>query len=91
MVGNAQLKLQLTYDNVTKQALKPCPCIKALMFDDLFCFRDHVQWTEEELEDARQKAKENSAVRIPLKEQGGSTIIQKYLCWITANDPYSVE
>ncbi|KAM3861981.1 tRNA N(3)-cytidine methyltransferase METTL8, mitochondrial [Diretmus argenteus] len=31
---------------------------------------DHVQWTAEEKENARQKAEENSCVRIPSKEQG---------------------
>ncbi|XP_071378883.1 tRNA N(3)-methylcytidine methyltransferase METTL8, mitochondrial [Centroberyx affinis] len=31
---------------------------------------DHVQWTEEEKENARQKAEENSRVQIPLQEQG---------------------
>uniref|UniRef100_A0A667Z5F2 tRNA N(3)-cytidine methyltransferase n=1 Tax=Myripristis murdjan TaxID=586833 RepID=A0A667Z5F2_9TELE len=40
--------------------------------DDIFKHNmwDHVQWTEEEKETARQKAKENSCVRIPLNEQG---------------------
>lgn len=36
----------------------------------MLCFRDHVQWSDEEKEKARQKAEENSSVRIPLKEQG---------------------
>lgn len=40
-----------------------------------FIFRDHVEWTEEEKEDAQQKAKENSSIRIPLKEQGGSIFL----------------
>uniref|UniRef100_A0AAQ4QMD6 tRNA N(3)-cytidine methyltransferase n=1 Tax=Gasterosteus aculeatus aculeatus TaxID=481459 RepID=A0AAQ4QMD6_GASAC len=40
--------------------------------DDIFKHNmwDHVQWTEEEKENARQKAKENSSTQIPLKEQG---------------------
>ncbi|KAM8854676.1 tRNA N(3)-cytidine methyltransferase METTL8, mitochondrial isoform 1-T2 [Spinachia spinachia] len=40
--------------------------------DDIFKHNmwDHVQWTEEEKETARQKAKENSSTQIPLKEQG---------------------
>lgn len=33
------------------------------------CLRDHVQWTEEEREKARQKAEENSKEKIPLEEQ----------------------
>lgn len=61
------------------------------MFYDLFYFRDHVEWTEEEKEDARQKAKENSSIRIPLKEQGGSILIHKYLSWIMEKKPYFVE
>uniref|UniRef100_A0A1A8I9A7 tRNA N(3)-cytidine methyltransferase n=1 Tax=Nothobranchius kuhntae TaxID=321403 RepID=A0A1A8I9A7_NOTKU len=31
---------------------------------------DHVQWTEEDKENARQKAEENSRTRLPLPEQG---------------------
>lgn len=61
------------------------------MFRDLFYFRDHVEWTEEEKEEARQKAKKNSSIRIPLKEQGGRILIHKYLRWIMENDPYFVE
>lgn len=61
------------------------------MFYDLFGFRDHVEWTEEEKEDARQKAKENSSIRIPLKEQGWSISIHKYLSWIIENEHYFVE
>ncbi|XP_067459650.1 mRNA N(3)-methylcytidine methyltransferase METTL8 isoform X1 [Thunnus thynnus] len=40
--------------------------------DDIFKHNmwDHVQWTEEDKENARQKAEENSSVQIPLKEQG---------------------
>ncbi|XP_040912434.1 mRNA N(3)-methylcytidine methyltransferase METTL8 [Toxotes jaculatrix] len=40
--------------------------------DDIFKHNmwDHVQWTEEDKENARQKARENSCVQIPLKEQG---------------------
>ncbi|XP_067459651.1 mRNA N(3)-methylcytidine methyltransferase METTL8 isoform X2 [Thunnus thynnus] len=39
--------------------------------DDIFKHNmwDHVQWTEEDKENARQKAEENSSVQIPLKEQ----------------------
>ncbi|KAM9344091.1 tRNA N(3)-cytidine methyltransferase METTL8, mitochondrial isoform 2-T4 [Pholidichthys leucotaenia] len=39
--------------------------------DDIFQHNmwDHVQWTEEDRENAFQKAKENSSVRLPLKEQ----------------------
>uniref|UniRef100_A0A673YRS0 tRNA N(3)-cytidine methyltransferase n=1 Tax=Salmo trutta TaxID=8032 RepID=A0A673YRS0_SALTR len=36
----------------------------------LLCFRDHVKWSEEEKEKARQKADDNSSLRIPLEEQG---------------------
>ncbi|XP_034069245.1 mRNA N(3)-methylcytidine methyltransferase METTL8 [Gymnodraco acuticeps] len=40
--------------------------------DDIFKHNmwDHVQWTEEDKENARQKAKENSCTQIPLEEQG---------------------
>ncbi|GLD67535.1 methyltransferase-like protein 8 isoform X1 [Lates japonicus] len=40
--------------------------------DDIFKHNmwDHVQWTEEDKENARQKAQENSCVQIPLREQG---------------------
>ncbi|XP_039884054.1 mRNA N(3)-methylcytidine methyltransferase METTL8 [Simochromis diagramma] len=40
--------------------------------DDIFKHNmwDHVQWTEEDKENARQKAEENSTVRLPLNEQG---------------------
>ncbi|KAM9850739.1 tRNA N(3)-cytidine methyltransferase METTL8, mitochondrial [Aulostomus maculatus] len=40
--------------------------------DDIFKHNvwDHVQWTEEDKENARQKVVENSSVRIPLKEGG---------------------
>ncbi|XP_070832649.1 tRNA N(3)-methylcytidine methyltransferase METTL8, mitochondrial [Chaetodon trifascialis] len=40
--------------------------------DDIFKHNmwDHVQWTEEDKENARQKAEENSCVKIPFKEQG---------------------
>lgn len=35
----------------------------------LLCFRDHVQWTDEERERAQQKAEENSKHKIPAEEQ----------------------
>uniref|UniRef100_A0A3Q4AER9 tRNA N(3)-cytidine methyltransferase n=1 Tax=Mola mola TaxID=94237 RepID=A0A3Q4AER9_MOLML len=40
--------------------------------DDIFKHNmwDHIQWTEEDKENARLKAEENSSVQIPLKEQG---------------------
>ncbi|XP_034417861.1 mRNA N(3)-methylcytidine methyltransferase METTL8 [Cyclopterus lumpus] len=40
--------------------------------DDIFKHNmwDHVQWTEEDKENARKKAKENSCTHIPLEEQG---------------------
>ncbi|XP_068186172.1 tRNA N(3)-methylcytidine methyltransferase METTL8, mitochondrial isoform X2 [Antennarius striatus] len=40
--------------------------------DDIFKHNmwDHVQWTEEDRENFRQKAEENSCIQIPLKEQG---------------------
>ncbi|XP_018540302.1 mRNA N(3)-methylcytidine methyltransferase METTL8 isoform X1 [Lates calcarifer] len=40
--------------------------------DDIFKHNmwDHVQWTEEDKENARKKAQENSCVQIPLREQG---------------------
>uniref|UniRef100_A0A665W1Q5 tRNA N(3)-cytidine methyltransferase n=1 Tax=Echeneis naucrates TaxID=173247 RepID=A0A665W1Q5_ECHNA len=40
--------------------------------DDIFKHNmwDHVQWTEEDKEKARQKAKDNSCAQIPLNEQG---------------------
>uniref|UniRef100_A0A7N8WZ63 tRNA N(3)-cytidine methyltransferase n=1 Tax=Mastacembelus armatus TaxID=205130 RepID=A0A7N8WZ63_9TELE len=40
--------------------------------DDIFNHNmwDHVQWTEDDKEKARQRAEENSSVQIPLKEQG---------------------
>ncbi|XP_034740961.1 mRNA N(3)-methylcytidine methyltransferase METTL8 isoform X1 [Etheostoma cragini] len=40
--------------------------------DDIFKHNmwDHVQWTEEDEENAQQKAKENAFVKIPLEEQG---------------------
>nr|XP_046261211.1 mRNA N(3)-methylcytidine methyltransferase METTL8 isoform X2 [Scatophagus argus] len=40
--------------------------------DDIFKHNmwDHVQWTEEEKENARLKAEENSCIQIPLNEQG---------------------
>ncbi|XP_014867388.1 PREDICTED: methyltransferase-like protein 8 [Poecilia mexicana] len=40
--------------------------------DDIFKHNmwDHVQWTKEDQEAARQKAEENSSIRLPLKEQG---------------------
>ncbi|XP_034549594.1 mRNA N(3)-methylcytidine methyltransferase METTL8 [Notolabrus celidotus] len=43
--------------------------------DDIFKHNmwDHVQWTEEEKENARQKAEENSCEQIPLTEQGKFT------------------
>ncbi|XP_051259413.1 mRNA N(3)-methylcytidine methyltransferase METTL8 [Dicentrarchus labrax] len=31
---------------------------------------DHIQWTEEDKENARRKAEENSSIQIPLREQG---------------------
>ncbi|XP_045910354.1 mRNA N(3)-methylcytidine methyltransferase METTL8 isoform X4 [Micropterus dolomieu] len=43
--------------------------------DDIFKHNmwDHVQWTELDKENARQKAEENSCVQIPLKEQGAKS------------------
>ncbi|XP_041663194.1 mRNA N(3)-methylcytidine methyltransferase METTL8 [Cheilinus undulatus] len=43
--------------------------------DDIFKHNmwDHVQWTEEDEENARQKTEENSCVQIPLTEQGKFT------------------
>ncbi|XP_042351117.1 mRNA N(3)-methylcytidine methyltransferase METTL8 [Plectropomus leopardus] len=40
--------------------------------DDMFKHNmwDHVQWTEEDKENARQRAEENSSIQIPLEEQG---------------------
>ncbi|XP_056244814.1 mRNA N(3)-methylcytidine methyltransferase METTL8 [Seriola aureovittata] len=40
--------------------------------DDIFKHNmwDHVQWSEEDKENAQQKAQENSCVKIPLNEQG---------------------
>ncbi|XP_072253164.1 tRNA N(3)-methylcytidine methyltransferase METTL8, mitochondrial isoform X2 [Leuresthes tenuis] len=40
--------------------------------DDIFKHNmwDHVQWTEEDKENARQKVQENSSVQLPLTEQG---------------------
>ncbi|XP_014900891.1 tRNA N(3)-cytidine methyltransferase METTL8, mitochondrial isoform X1 [Poecilia latipinna] len=40
--------------------------------DDIFKHNmwDHVQWTKKDQEAARQKAEENSSIRLPLKEQG---------------------
>ncbi|XP_074515424.1 tRNA N(3)-cytidine methyltransferase METTL8, mitochondrial [Sebastes fasciatus] len=40
--------------------------------DDIFKHNmwDHVQWTEEDKENARQKAEENSCIQIPIEEQG---------------------
>ncbi|XP_008397717.1 tRNA N(3)-cytidine methyltransferase METTL8, mitochondrial isoform X2 [Poecilia reticulata] len=40
--------------------------------DDIFKHNmwDHVQWTKEDQEAARQKAEENSSIRLPLTEQG---------------------
>lgn len=38
-------------------------------FNNALYFRDHVQWTEEEKQNARQKAEENSCVQIALNEQ----------------------
>lgn len=40
----------------------------------LHFLRDHVQWTEEDKENARQKAEENSCVQIPVKEQGKNVL-----------------
>lgn len=37
-----------------------------------------MQWTEEDKENARQKAEENSSVQIPLKEQGKNVFPQNY-------------
>ncbi|XP_011608093.1 tRNA N(3)-cytidine methyltransferase METTL8, mitochondrial isoform X1 [Takifugu rubripes] len=39
--------------------------------DDIFKHNmwDHIQWSEEDIENARQKAEENSSIRIPLQEQ----------------------
>ncbi|KAM9709385.1 tRNA N(3)-cytidine methyltransferase METTL8, mitochondrial isoform 1-T1 [Menidia menidia] len=40
--------------------------------DDIFKHNmwDHVEWTDEDKENAQQKAQENASVQIPLKEQG---------------------
>ncbi|XP_026232728.1 mRNA N(3)-methylcytidine methyltransferase METTL8 isoform X2 [Anabas testudineus] len=49
--------------------------------DDIFKHNmwDHVQWTEEEKQNARQRAEENSSVQIPLNEQGAkSKVINMY-------------
>lgn len=50
--------------------------------DDIFKHNmwDHVQWTEEDREIARQKAEENSCVQIPLNEQG-KFITAACQCW----------
>uniref|UniRef100_A0A3Q0QWH4 tRNA N(3)-cytidine methyltransferase n=1 Tax=Amphilophus citrinellus TaxID=61819 RepID=A0A3Q0QWH4_AMPCI len=50
--------------------------------DDIFKHNmwDHVQWTEEDREIARQKAEENSCVRLPLNEQG-KFITAACQCW----------
>lgn len=37
-----------------------------------------MQWTEEDKENARQKAKENSSTHIPLEEQGKNASVQNY-------------
>ncbi|XP_030285394.1 tRNA N(3)-cytidine methyltransferase METTL8, mitochondrial isoform X3 [Sparus aurata] len=43
--------------------------------DDVFKHNmwDHVQWTEEDKENARQRIEENSCTQIPLKEQGAKS------------------
>lgn len=38
-----------------------------------------MQWTEEDKENARQKAEENSCIRIPLEEQGKGTLSYYYI------------
>ena len=42
--------------------------------------RDHVQWTDEETEQARQRAEENSSPRIPVEEQGKNAVIKNTFC-----------
>lgn len=49
-----------------------------ICFCNALYFRDHVQWTEEDKENAQQKAKENAFIQIPLEEQGKNLFLQKY-------------
>lgn len=39
-------------------------------FFNVFTIRDHVEWTKEDQEAARQRAEENSSIQLPLTEQG---------------------
>lgn len=38
-----------------------------------------MQWTEEDKENARQKAEENSCIQIPLEEQGKGVLSYDYI------------
>lgn len=46
----------------------------------MLCSRDHVQWTEEETEKARQKAEENSKEKIPVEEQCKDSKLHSVRC-----------
>lgn len=48
--------------------------LKADFSSTFFC-RDHMQWSQEEEEHAKEKAAENSLVKVQLEEQGNKSII----------------
>lgn len=46
-----------------------------LSFTFFFFCRDHMQWSQEEEEHAKEKAAENSLVKVHLEDQGNKSII----------------
>lgn len=88
---NATFNVKSEVDNMLCQRAQQCILDQAYSMFMLtwLCFRDHVKWSEEEKEKARQKADDNSSLRIPLEEQGSPSLnVPRKLCssfWLYEN------
>ncbi|KAM6934921.1 tRNA N(3)-cytidine methyltransferase METTL8, mitochondrial isoform 2-T2 [Xenentodon cancila] len=68
----AFITLSLRFKNTKARPSVPLGSRILTSRDDIFKHNmwDHVQWTEQDEENARQKAEENSSVQLPLTDQG---------------------